>query len=113
MLKHIDKADTKDNMIKANKIISTLPFKTKYTFIVGYPTETDSETNETVEFFLQLQKDNPNIYPMFFIYLPIMGTRLYDEILEAKLFKNPNTCLAITSRGLTALSIPSFPTTCA
>ena len=91
MLKHIDKADTKDNMIKANKIISTLPFKTKYTFIVGYPTETDSETNETVEFFLQLQKDNPNIYPMFFIYLPIMGTRLYDEILEAKLFKNPNT----------------------
>ena len=91
ILKHIDKADTKDNMIKANKIISTLPFKTKYTFIVGYPTETDSETYETVEFFLQLQKDNPNIYPMFFIYLPIMGTRLYNEILEAKLFKNPNT----------------------
>jgi radical SAM superfamily enzyme YgiQ (UPF0313 family) len=91
MLKHIDKADTKDNMIKANKIISTLPFKTKYTFIVGYPTETDSETNETIEFFLQLQKDNPNIYPMFFIYLPIIGTRLYNEILEAKLFKNPNT----------------------
>ena len=91
MLKHIDKADTKDNMLKANKIISTLPFKTKYTFIVGYPTETDSERNETVEFFLQLQKENPNIYPMFFIYLPIMGTRLYNEILEAKLFKNPNT----------------------
>ena len=91
MLKHIDKADTKDNMLKANRIISTLPFKTKYTFIVGYPTETDSETYETVEFFLQLQKDNPNIYPMFFIYLPIMGTRLYNEILEAKLFKNPNT----------------------
>ena len=91
MLKHIDKADTKDNMIKANKIISTLPFKTKYTFIVGYPTETDTERNETVEFFLQLQKENPNIYPMFFIYLPIMGTRLYNEILEAKLFKNPNT----------------------
>ena len=91
MLKHIDKADTKDNMIKANKILSTLPFKVKYTFIVGYPTETDSETNETIEFFLQLQKDNPNIYPMFFIYLPIIGTRLYNEILEAKLFKNPNT----------------------
>ena len=91
MLKHIDKADTKDNMLKANRIISTLPFKTKYTFIVGYPTETDTETNETVEFFLQLQKENPNIYPMFFIYLPIMGTRLYDEIMEAKLFKTPKT----------------------
>jgi len=91
MLKHINKADTKDNMIKANKILSTLPFKVKYTFIVGYPTETDSERNETVEFFLRLQEDNPNIYPMFFIYLPIMGTRLYSEILEAKLFKNPNT----------------------
>ena len=91
MLKHIDKADTKDNMLKANRIISTLPFTTKYTFIVGYPTETDTETNETVEFFLQLQKENPNIYPMFFIYLPIMGTRLYDEIMEAKLFENPKS----------------------
>ena len=91
MLKHINKADTKDNMLKANRIISALPFKTKYTFIVGYPTETDSERNETIEFFLQLQKDNPNIYAMFFVYLPIVGTRLYNEILEAKLFKKPNT----------------------
>jgi len=90
ILKYINKADTKDNMLKANKILSVLPFKTKYTFIIGYPTETDSERNETIDFFLQLQKDNRYIYPMFFVFLPIVGTLLYDEVVSAG-FKQPST----------------------
>ena len=58
MLKHIQKADTKENMLYANKLIAeaNFPFTTKYTFIVGYPTETDKERNETVEFYLQLKR---------------------------------------------------------
>tara|TARA_Y100000590_G_scaffold470159_1_gene662400 strand:- start:3025 stop:4623 length:1599 start_codon:yes stop_codon:yes gene_type:complete len=91
MLKHIQKADTKENMLVANKIIADLPFTTKYTFIVGYPTETDEERNETVEFYLQLKKDNPNIFPMFFVYLPIVGTALYNEIVTKKQFRQPQT----------------------
>ena len=91
MLKHIQKADTKENMLIANKIIADLPFTTKYTFIVGYPTETDEERNETVEFYLQLKEDNPNIFPMFFVYLPIVGTGLYNEIVANKQFKQPKT----------------------
>ena len=89
MLKWMTKADTKDNMLKANKIISILPFKTKYTFIVGFPSETDEERNETVSFFLQLQKDNPNIFPMFSVYLPIIGTKMFDNV--SKYFKQPTT----------------------
>ena len=90
LLQHITKADTKENMLKANKIIATLPFKTKYTFIVGYPTETDEERNETVDFYLQLRKDNPYIFPMFFVFLPIAGTALYNEVVEAG-FKEPTS----------------------
>jgi hypothetical protein len=77
-------------MLRANKIIATRPFKTKYTFIVGYPTETDEERNETVDFFLQLQKDNPYIFPMFFVFLPIAGTALYNEVVAAG-FKEPTS----------------------
>ena len=93
MLKRIQKADTKENMLYANRLIAeaNLPFTTKYTFIVGYPTETDEERNETVEFFLQLYKDNPRIFPMFFVYLPIVGTELYNEIISKKLFKSPKS----------------------
>jgi len=91
IMKYIQKADTKENMLKANKMLSILPFKIKYTFIVGYPTETDEERAETVDFYLQLRKDNPNIFPMFFIYLPIVGTLLYNEIIEKKLFDPPKT----------------------
>ena len=90
LLEHITKADTKENMLKANKIIATLPFKTKYTFIVGYPTETDEERNETVDFYLQLQKDNPHIFPMFFVFLPIAGTELYKDVVAAG-FKEPTS----------------------
>ena len=80
-------------MLYANRLIAeaNLPFTTKYTFIVGYPTETDEERNETVEFFLQLYKDNPKIFPMFFVYLPIVGTALYNEIISKKLFKSPKS----------------------
>jgi len=93
MLKYIQKADTKENMLYANKLIAeaNLPFTTKYTFIVGYPTETDEERNETVEFYLQLKKDNPKIFPMFFVYLPIVGTSLYNEIIANKQFKQPGS----------------------
>ncbi len=90
-MKYIQKADTKENMLKANKMLSTFPFIIKYTFIIGYPTETDEERAETIDFYLQLKKDNPNIFPMFVIYLPIVGTLLYNDIIRNKLFDPPNS----------------------
>ena len=42
-------------------------------------------------YFLQLQKDNPQIFPMFFVYLPIAGTRLFNEIVESGMWKEPET----------------------
>ena len=82
ILKYINKADSKENMMYANRILNKYPFIVKYTFIVGYPTETESEVNETLDFLFELQKENPNVYPMVFVYLPIDGTLLYDEIIS-------------------------------
>jgi len=79
LLKWMTKADTKENMLKANKIMAKLPIITKYSFIVGFPTETEEERNETLKFYLQLKKDNPNMWPQFSVYLPIIGTKMYDH----------------------------------
>tara|TARA_Y100000294_G_C8543137_1_gene332031 strand:- start:52 stop:1575 length:1524 start_codon:yes stop_codon:yes gene_type:complete len=89
LLKWMNKADTKENMLRANRIMSKLPIITKYSFIVGFPTETDQEREETLNFYLQLQKDNPNMWPHFSVYLPIIGTKMYDHV--KKYFKQPET----------------------
>ena len=81
ILEYITKADTKENMRYANKLLSKFDFKIKYTFIVGYPTETEEERNETLDFLLELKKENPNMYPMVFVFLPIIGTALYNEVV--------------------------------
>ena len=88
ILKDILKADTKENMRYANRLLSKFKFVIKYTFIVGYPTETEEERNETLDFLAELKKDNPNMYPMVFVFLPIVGTALYDQVV-ANGFKEP------------------------
>jgi len=83
ILKYIKKADSKENMLYSNRLLAKFDFKVKYTFIVGYPTETDEEINETLDFLLELQEENKNIYPMVFVFLPIVGTALYEDVVES------------------------------
>ena len=82
VLKYINKAETKEIMGFANKKLAKYPIILKYTFIIGYPTETDEEMEETVDFYMQLSSENPNVFPMIFIYTPIVGTPLYSESLK-------------------------------
>lgn len=82
ILKYISKGETKETMRLANKKLSAFPFKTKYTFIIGFPTETKKEMFETIDFYLELSNENPNAYPMIFTYTPIAGTPLYFEALK-------------------------------
>ena len=88
IIDHIKKAESKEKMRISNKILAKYPFQVKYTFIIGYPTETDKERDETIDFYLELSKTNPNSYPMIFVYLPIVGTALYKELVVNG-FKEP------------------------
>ena len=90
VLKYIDKAETKEIMGVANKKLAKYPIILKYTFIIGYPTETDEEMEETVDFYMRLSRENPNVFPMIFIYTPIVGTPLYVESIRYN-FKPPAT----------------------
>lgn len=68
--------------LEVNKRLRKYFDKTKYTFIMGMPTETEEELLSTVKLATRLSKDNPNALPMFFTYCAYPGTRLYDIAIE-------------------------------
>ena len=90
ILQYINKGETKEIMLLANKKLAKYLIIIKYTFIIGYPTETREEINETIDFYLKLSNENPHSYPMIFVYTPIVGTQLYNDALMNK-FKQPKT----------------------
>ena len=54
--------------------MATTNIGVKYTFIVGFPTETDEERNETIDFAQELLASNENAYSLFFVFAnPFIG----------------------------------------
>jgi radical SAM superfamily enzyme YgiQ (UPF0313 family) len=50
-------------------------------FIIGFPTETASEMDRTIEFALGLQELGENFrFPQFYAYTPVPGTALAEEL---------------------------------
>lgn len=82
MLKLMLKDITVPTIIDVNKKLSTFPFTIKYTFIVGAPTETESELLSTVRLALKLSKDNKHAYPLFPIFTPYPGTAMFNLAVE-------------------------------
>ncbi|MBN1405028.1 MAG: B12-binding domain-containing radical SAM protein [Candidatus Omnitrophica bacterium] len=90
ILELISKDVRLSEVMEINKRLAKHFNKTKYTFIMGIPTETENELLQTTDFFMKLYKDNPNILPLFFIYCAYPGTKLYDIAIEHG-FKEPKT----------------------
>ncbi len=75
--------DTTVEEIKAvNRKIAEYPIIMKYTFIVGFPTETDGEIKQSIDLALELVKDNKKVYTPFFIYTPYPGTKMYKFAID-------------------------------
>tara|TARA_Y100000034_G_scaffold133312_1_gene198441 strand:- start:1862 stop:2644 length:783 start_codon:yes stop_codon:yes gene_type:complete len=88
VLKMIRKGVDIGTIKDVNKKMGRHSFKAKYTFIVGYPTETESEIKDSVRLALQLVRDNKNAYTPFFIYTAYPGVELWD-IAKANGLKEP------------------------
>jgi anaerobic magnesium-protoporphyrin IX monomethyl ester cyclase len=78
----INKAETLDEMREANRKLARYDIKAKYTMIVGFPGETEEEVMDTVRFAMELERDNPNAYSLFFPFMPIIGTPFYHEAVK-------------------------------
>ena len=78
----INKGETIETIIDSNGRLAKFPIKLKYTFIIGFPTETKQEITETIDLALRLQKENPNAYTLLFPFTPIMGTDFFDLAIK-------------------------------
>jgi radical SAM superfamily enzyme YgiQ (UPF0313 family) len=86
----LNKAETLEEMREANRLLAKTGIKVKYSFIIGFPTETDEEMESTIDFALDLERVNPNAYCFVFNFLPIVGTPFFHDAVQQG-FKAPTT----------------------
>ncbi len=82
VLKLIQKDTTVDVIRKANQRLSKYPIIIKYTFMGGFPTETEEEFKDTLKLKRLLQEENEYATAPLFFYTPFPGTPLYSLALE-------------------------------
>jgi len=78
ILSMIKKGVTVEQIIDVNKKMSRHSFKAKYTFIMGFPSETKEELMQSVNLALRLTKDNKNVFTPFFIYTAYPGVGMWE-----------------------------------
>jgi radical SAM superfamily enzyme YgiQ (UPF0313 family) len=85
----IQKRITKEQTLKAVEVAKDLDLKLILSFVIGWPTETVAERQETIDLVLQIQKINPKaaIYPLW-VYIPYPGTNLFHQAVQLG-FKEP------------------------
>jgi radical SAM superfamily enzyme YgiQ (UPF0313 family) len=76
-------------ILAANRKLSSFPFHTKYSFVCGFPTETEEEVKKSISLALKLGEENPKAYATFYLFTPYPGVPLFDLAVESG-FKPPD-----------------------
>lgn len=82
MLKLMKKDEDVEVFSITNRKVSKYPIVMKYTFVVGYPTETMEDLQMSVDLALQLQEENKNAYTPFFTATVYPGTEFFEFALR-------------------------------
>jgi anaerobic magnesium-protoporphyrin IX monomethyl ester cyclase len=67
---------------KTNRGLKGSPIVPVYFFMMGFPSETKKDLEESVSLSLSLQKENPNAVTGFNIFTPFPGTELFDMAVK-------------------------------
>lgn len=78
----IDKRVTKEEIFRVAQEIANYGILGSYTFIVGFPGESQNEQGETFEFIEKLWTLTPRPETRVHIYTPYPGTQLYNNALD-------------------------------
>lgn len=78
----VNKHVTSEQLVEVAKMIGEFGILGSYTFMVGYPDETEDEQNATFELVEKLWTLNLPIETKVHIYLPYPGTPLYERAIE-------------------------------
>lgn len=90
MLKVIKKDTTQEVIRKANQRLNKYPIILKYTFMGGFPTETEEEFLDTLRFRKILQDENEFATCPIFFYTPFPGTEMFSLAI-AEGFRPPKS----------------------
>lgn len=90
MMKRIDKNISIPALLEGNRRLAKYPFTVKYTFIEGYPLETEAQQLNTMKIAQQLCDENPNAYTPLLLLCPFVGTKMFDEAIAVG-FEPPET----------------------
>lgn len=87
----IQKGITAEQTVKAVETARSLDLKLMLSFVIGWPTETLAERQETINLILKLQRmyKEAAIYPLW-IYIPYAGTTLFQKAVALG-FKPPQS----------------------
>jgi radical SAM superfamily enzyme YgiQ (UPF0313 family) len=79
----IQKGITLEQILEAVDVAKNLDLKLILSFVIGWPTETIEERQQTIDLIIKIQKIYPKaaIYPLW-IYIPYPGTTLFDKAVE-------------------------------
>lgn len=83
ILKMIDKPNTADQVYEVNSNTKKYNISPMYSFMIGFPTETKDEIEQTCRMIVKLKEDNPKaqIHGIS-VYTPYPGTPLYNQAIE-------------------------------
>lgn len=91
ILRLINKGISVEEILDINKRISKYDIRVRYNFIIGFPTETIHEIDNTMLLIEKLMRDNPHLDPPFVnIYTPYPGTPIF-ELAKEQGFVPPKT----------------------
>lgn len=83
ILKFINKGITVEDTIKANLKAKKHGITPAFALMIGFPTETFKEINNTIDILFRLKKDNPKAqFETMTIYTPLPGTPMYELALQ-------------------------------
>ncbi|MDD5589708.1 MAG: radical SAM protein [Candidatus Portnoybacteria bacterium] len=87
----IKKGITAEQTFKAVQIAKEVGVNLILSFVIGWPTETIDERQETIDLIIRIQKIHPGaaIYPLW-VYIPYPGTSLFDQAIALG-FKAPQS----------------------
>ena len=85
LLDLIKKDVTVEQVVEANRKLKPYPIVPIYLFMMGMPSETPTELEESIRLAVQLTDENPRAVKTFNIYTPYPGTQLYDVCVESGL----------------------------
>ncbi|MFA5014851.1 MAG: radical SAM protein [Actinomycetota bacterium] len=84
ILKYIEKGETKEKIAEGIKLLRKFGINVSTFMMIGFPTETEEEMEETMKF---VKKLSPN-HIILSILTPYPGTKIYDDSLRLGLLKD-------------------------